>query len=335
MRWRERGVQRTRRFATKREAEKFIGDLARGAQPTDASRITLTEWIAYWLVHHGQAWAPRTVKDRADYAKRLILPHLGHLRLSEITKGDVRQWQRELARSQTPYTVNRVVEVLRAALGAAEKDDVLGTNPARGIGRLPRTRELRQSAEISSVEALRAAMTDPADRLIVSLMAYAGLRPSEARAITWGDIGESAIRVHATKTGTVRFVPILAPVLQDVIAARSPRVAHPHPALETVLVRATDPHNWRHRVWDPARRAAGVSITAYQLRHLYGSLMVQAGHSLIQVAAWMGHSDLAMLSQVYGHVLAEYETSRRGLDVEAEVMNARREAEARHDASRI
>ena len=42
--WTQLGRRRTTRFATKREAEAFIGDLARGTQVAEKT-ITMNEWV--------------------------------------------------------------------------------------------------------------------------------------------------------------------------------------------------------------------------------------------------------------------------------------------------
>lgn len=39
------------------------------------------------------------------------------------------------------------------------------------------------------VELLRAAVPTPRDVVLVGLLAYAGLRPEEALALTWGSVG--------------------------------------------------------------------------------------------------------------------------------------------------
>ena len=62
------------------------------------------------------------------------------------------------------------------------------------------------------------------DATLVSVLAYAGLRPGEALALTWADVGERTIlversialgEVKETKTRTTRSVRLLAPLKND------------------------------------------------------------------------------------------------------------------------
>ena len=89
---------------------------------------------------------------------------------------------------------------------------------------------------------------------MVSLMAYAGLRPSEVNALAWEDIGDQTLVVRAarsgddekgTKTGSVRSVPICEPLAEDLAALG--RFG------ELVVGPGARPApNWRRRIWDPA-----------------------------------------------------------------------------------
>jgi integrase len=55
------------------------------------------------------------------------------------------------------------------------------------------------------VEYLRDRSPTLLDATLISVLAYAGLRPGEALALTWGDVGERTIRVDkALSLGEVR-----------------------------------------------------------------------------------------------------------------------------------
>ena len=65
-----------------------------------------------------------------------------------------------------------------------------------------------------TVERIRAQLR-PRDAMIVSLLAYAGLRPSEDRGGRWASIHGRTLHVTASKTGRGRDVDLLAPLAQD------------------------------------------------------------------------------------------------------------------------
>lgn len=347
--WIERRRHRTRRFSSRREAVIFAGDVERGSRAPAADRLTLKAWCLTWITEAGLTWEPRTRKDRAAYLDRFVIPELGALRLGEIDRAEIRSWRAGLTRpphNASPYTADRALSVLSAALGVAVREGLIRENPCVGHGRLARPVQRRTAATLEQIERLRAHLDAPADRAMVSLLAYAGLRPSEARALRWADVGEHTLVVRAaisgegrekrTKTGSVRSVPLIRPLADDLGALLDARVGEaddvivvlaPDPAA-LVLGEPVDHRNWTKRVWRPACASAGVAITPYQLRHTFASLHIAAGRNAWQVAALMGHSNPQMVLTTYGHLFAEAELAAP-IPVETAA------AKARHDALSI
>lgn len=303
--WSERGHRRTRRFATKREAEGFVGELARGHAPVGAS-VTVAAWMAVWLRTHGPAWQAKTLDDRSAYGDRFILPALGGVRLRELTRRDIREWRTDLLRVTTTKQANRAVAVLSAALSAAMEDELVGVNVCRGLRPLEAEDPEHRPAELWEVEGIRAAMRTTRDRLAVTLMAYGGLRPGEMRSLRWEDVMEATIVVRrgerrsgGTKTGRkgTRSVPIIGVIREDLEAhGRRPG---------GLVCGPLDADNWRMRVWKPARVLVGSTATPYNLRHTAASLWIAEGLTVLQVAERLGHSTPALTLSTYGHLFPE------------------------------
>src|SRR4029453_11914094 len=71
--------------------------------------------------------------------------------------------------------------------------------------------------------------------------------------------------------------------------------------------RDTAYRNWRRRIFAPAAEAAGLDGSGpYDLRHLFCSLLLAEGASVVEVARQAGHSP-AMTLSTYGHVIEELE----------------------------
>ena len=328
--WRERGKQRTARFVTRAEAERFVGDLTRGTRPAVTS-MTVQAWLAEWLKAKGPEWEDKTARDRAWFCDKYVVPHLGGIRLNELTRPEIRAWRRDLTKTTTEKQANVAVRVLSAAMGAAVDDDLLMVNPCKGLKPLKVARAERRPATIAEVEAIRAQISDPADRAVVSLMAYAGLRPGEARSVQWRDITNGVLdakrgegRSGRTKTGAKRDIVLPAVVLDDLAAARAA-------AGDRMTVhRGMAGGNWRNRVWHPACRRAGVEgVTPYALRHTAASIWIAEGLSVRKVAEWMGHS-MKMTMDTYSHLFPE-EQVRRGERAADAAARARAETEHPHD----
>lgn len=109
----------------------------------------------------------------------------------------------------------RVGGILQRAVEAGR----IATNPQRLV-RMPAPspkQEVRPLAP-TAVEAVRAQLRTR-DALVVALLAYAGIRPQELRALRWGHVQERTLIVHAPKTRRHRTAPrtvrLLAPLAQD------------------------------------------------------------------------------------------------------------------------
>jgi len=200
--------------------------------------------------------------------------------------------------------------------------------------RAPRRKEI-QPLGPAVVERMRAASTQR-DATMLSVLAYAGLRPSEALALRWGDVRERTLLVQRalalgaeedTKTTQHRTVRLLAPLKSDLaewrLASGRPaddKLVFPNQAGEPWSVAAHQ--SWRRRAFARALTAAGdIKATPYVLRHSFASLLLHEGRSVIYVARQLGHDPRLTLTR-YGHVIDELEDQPRA-DAEETIRQAR------------
>jgi integrase len=138
------------------------------------------------------------------------------------------------------------------------------------------------------------------DRTIVSVLAYAGLRPGELRALRWRHVGERTVLVDADKTGSRRSVRLLAPLRDDLEGWRSAcgdpgADAYVFAAVNGGLWSANAFEKWRRRVFTSALHEAGiVGGRPYDLRHSFASLLLHEGRS---VSMWPASSGMALNSR--------------------------------------
>jgi integrase len=65
-----------------------------------------------------------------------------------------------------------------------------------------------------------------------------------------------------------------------------------------------DRDNLYHRYFLPVLAKAGIrKIRLHDLRHTFGSLLIQAGGSLTYVKEQMGHSSIQVTVDIYGHLI--------------------------------
>ena len=311
VKWRERGRQRSRSFATRREAVLFEGDVMRHLQLGNApaplaSTVRVAEWAETWLRVHGPQWAPSTLEGRGLYMRRWVVPYLGDFALGELTRGTIQRWRTAMLRDGgTNSTVNHATRVLSAALTAAVEDDLMPGNPALGLRSLRHRVERPRALEAHEVYALLAAAGDR-DRRLIALMAFAGLRPGEALALRWEDVGER-IHVHRSvrldgsistpKSGKGRTTKLLLDPHAVGLAEHGDGIVAPAAHGGVLNYRG-----WYRNSWKRIRERAGVACTPYDLRHTFASRRIAEGASVVEVAAEMGHADPALTLRRYAHL---------------------------------
>ena len=65
-----------------------------------------------------------------------------------------------------------------------------------------------------------------------------------------------------------------------------------------------DPDNLYHRYFRPVLTKAGLhKIRLHDLRHTFGSLLIQSGASIVYVKEQMGHSSIQVTVDIYGHLI--------------------------------
>jgi len=377
-RWREQGHQRSRLFDRRADALAWDAEVRRRRQlgPLSMQQLTarggptLDHWIEQrWAPEHA-ATLEQSTRDRyANVYKCHIAETLGDIPLGELTVARMREWQAALVKAGvSAETIHKARTLLSSVLRHAAESEAIPGNPI-SLVRAPKASHRDAVAPLAPaiVEAIRHALLDPAprevatsapgqrrrrryvlpdcdpqtcrrDALIVSLIAYAGLRPGELRALRWQDVREDTILVQraanpdgsikATTTGQRRAVRLLAPLAQDL---REYRLTAGRPPDQALIVASaaggpwtkTDWQNWRDRRWQPACRAVGLDPVSrpYALRHSFVSLLLAAGRQPVLVAKQAGHS-LAVLLSTYAHLIDEY-AERDRVDPEREIAKAR------------
>lgn len=320
--WRDAdGSQRSRSFATRREAQAFdaeiVGAKARGlGTPARASRVTVADWLPRWFSTYSAEWAATTRRQRAYECDRWIVPYLGSTRLGDLSARTIRDYRAAILEAGcTPQHANAVMRILSAALGAATLEDLLAANPCLGIRALPTLRTRSRALTPDQVEAIRAELEPGRDRLVVAVMAYAGLRPAEVCGLEWRHVAPGLLhveqsvqfgRIVSTKTRRPRSVPLLDVLAEDLEELRGEPDAMVAPGDRGGLL---DWHNWSGRVFRPVVRRLGLEVVPYDLRHTFASLALHEGRSLAWVSRALGHASQTTTLDHYSHMYEDAQVS--------------------------
>jgi integrase len=334
-RWVVDGRHVGRTFDLKADAEEWETAQRRRAQlgahaPAEPSRDTLKTWLDTWWDRRSLVWERSTRIHRGSIVDKWIVPYIGGVRMRDFGTAKVQDWRKDIrAAGASPHTCNQALRVLSAALGAAVEDRQLPANPCVGVRKLPVKREPVRPLTPAEVERIRLHMPTLRDVVMLGFLAYAGLRTEEVLALRWGEVGKRHVTVaravvhgeeKGTKTGAFRTVELVDPLADDVALYR-PKVTRPDDLMfPSGRGGFIDLDNWRRRVFGPAAVAAGLytekrgkdgelrkvpTVTPYDGRHAYASLLIHEGRSLLQVAAALGHSSGDTTLRHYAHVFDE------------------------------
>ena len=252
-----------------------------------------------------------------------IAPTLGGLDLVDITPARVRSWRAELLRAGLgAVTVAKAYRLLRTIMQTAVEDRLIGGNPCQIRGASVERSPERPTLTIDEVYAIANAMPGRY-RLLVLLATFCSLRWGELAALTRANLDAVDGWVHVRngvvelKDGSLvvgapksaagrRVVAIPTSLLREVRDHLKDFVKPEAEALVFVGPEGGAPRrsNFQHH-WNNALREAGVSgVHFHDLRHTGNTLTAQAGATLSDLMARMGHSS-PRAAQIYLHTTSQ------------------------------
>lgn len=331
VRYRDAGRNRSKTFSVKADADRYDAEVRRRRELGELilSRRdipTLREEAADWLAGKTDL-SPVTERHYANLLRLHVLPELGAMRLVDLRPRVLEGWQRGLLKDRKPRTVQQARMVLSQVLTRAVAHEYLQANPLLAISGPTYKADHVEPATIEQVEAMRTACKTATERALISLLAYAGLRPpQESHGLMWADLDGRNLRVHrrnvygrieqGLKSGKrERTVILPGPVAQEMAELRI-SLGRPRGLIfsraDRGPLKKSDWNNYRRRRFARLRAAAGLSeaFTPYDLRHTCASLMIAAGRPPTEVAEQLGHS-LQTSVTTYQHLIQ----SMRGKEI--------------------
>lgn len=258
--------------------------------------------------------SPRTVEYRTLCVQGLerTWPGLRSQKAHQISPGDVRKWAARVSATVSPNYYNQMIATGRAIWAILEEAN--GGIPAdcpfnvvKRLGVKPPELVLPSSGQWKAFVAwLDGHPSGAGAATLVRLLAYAGLRISEAEALTWGDLdwARGMIRVESAKGrassnhSDVRWVPMVA----DFRAFFEPRSSGKPPGDR--IAEVTDIRFWFQKA---TKTLDFPRLSNHDLRHLYATKCIESGVDIPTVSRWLGHKDGGALAmRVYGHLRVEH-----------------------------
>lgn len=297
------------------------------------ARLTVGRQLADWLAdRRGKVRSSTWVGYETHVTHHLA--GLGRIPLVRLTPSDVRRLvrEREVA-GCSPATIGHSLVVLRMALKQAIADGLLARNVASFVP-APRV-ERAEVRVLTALEARQLLSAAPADRFgaLWTLLLGRGLRLGEALGLRWSDVdlvaGELTVsrslrpidrrfreerspRLQAVEPKTPasrRTMALPAPVVDALRRHRDLEAQKPRSLSGLVFTspRGTplDPRNVG-RAWEAFSVAAGLPrIRIHDLRHSCAALLLGEGMTLEDLKRLLGHANIAITSDTYGHLVRE------------------------------
>jgi integrase len=320
------------------EAKLALGDFSILDPPRD-KKPTFDTYADSWLKDYAQIECKRsTAKGYEGVLKQYLGPRFGKKILNEISRDDVKALIKDLiSKDLSRNTIRNALCVIRRIFNCAIEDGLSESNPAARLGRFTRSAKTPGIKGIALTAAevqqfLEAARQIFPDYYPLFLMAVrAGLRRGELVSVQWGDLqlgsdGPNSerfilvqhnyvLREHTTtKSKKSRRVDLSRELRRVLVEVRDNRLLEAflkdkNDISDELVFRSPegkilDPDNLYHRVFLPILAKAGIRrIRLHDLRHTFGSLLIQNGASIVYVKDQMGHSSIQVTVDIYGHLI--------------------------------
>ncbi len=308
-----------------------------------AKPYTVADAIVDYLADM-QARGARSLATTRTAAEAHILPALGALHVSRLTRDIVRAWHRALStapararggpRKADPAdadaprrrqaTANRILTILKAALNhAREEGRATGPDDAWRLVKPFRGADAPKVSYLSDDECVRLANACSSDfRALVTAALLTGCRYGELSAMRAGDLDHQAgtVNIPRSKSGKARHV-VLTDEGRDFFARMARGKGGDAPLFErdaiTKQATRTAPAVLRRVRWGKSDqfRAMAEACTAariapavsfHVLRHTYASRLAARAVPLPVIAAQLGHADTRMTERHYAHLAPSY-----------------------------
>jgi integrase len=331
------GRRRTARAKTITEARSKLRELQRRQEQEQASydeRITVKQFLEYWLSVTETTVRPRTYKRYAEYVRVHAIPGIGHLRLTQLRPVHLQDlYAARLKAGSSPSTVQHLHATLHRAFKMAERWEYASRNVASRVTppRVPRFKI--RPLTLAEVRRLLAAAAGTRFEAAVVLGVVTGMRLGEIFALRWSDVDlgeESVIHVRGSLqrvNGRLQLVePKTAGSVRDVALSDLGRDAIRRHRKQQTKHRMKMGESWEdndlvfpnalgrfmatdyfvRREFRRVLDGAGLPhIRFHDLRHTFATLQLGNQQPIKIVSEMMGHSRTAITQDLYTHVSAQ------------------------------
>ncbi len=217
----QHGERHIQTFERKKEADAFSAtvkiEVRHGTHTADSKSVTVKQAGDLWIESAERNGLERaTIALYRQHLAQHIVPHIGAMKLSQLSAPMVRAFEDKLSHSSSPAMVRKVRNSLSGILADAQERGLVAHNVVRDL-RARRRRGKERQAERRERGKLKVGIDIPSPAEIRAILAaaqgrwrpllltatFCGLRASELRGLRWADVdlkkGELHVRQRADR----------------------------------------------------------------------------------------------------------------------------------------
>lgn len=348
------GRRKAKQFATQTEARQYAEEHDLRSIDDEPSTKTVADACEAWL-QRGEAeeLERSTLAGYKSVIDQCIGPYLGHIPLQELTREQVHKFRQDVTKAKSPASARRAVHHLKMVLNYVE--DWVGRNVARKVrSTLPARRrisERRKNLQILTLAEARNLLKAcdrqtgggrpkmrRRNRLLLMLLMETGIRPSEARGLSWPEVKFKTREVEILQradrwndigpcktAASYRKIPISTHLAAELKKwhAVCPKSEHDlvfptasgKPLLHSNIIREFRLLQFAagltNLVTSPSGKQRRVSrYRVYDLRHFRASWWIFQRIDLKSLTTWLGHSSIQVTFDIYGHLIQDAEAEQ-------------------------
>jgi integrase len=327
---------------------KAASERAEAGGPVRDAKATVAAWLVQWK--DTTLAADSRKETTRELYRSICRTHLepapfGAIPLDRLRPSDVDRLILTLRdKKLADATVQRIFTVLRVALAAAVRDGLIARNPAASVKQPSVAKTEARYLSPAEVTSILVAVEGSRYHDLLALIAVTGLRKGEALALKWSnlDLDAGTLKVRGTlsrirgelqvtdpKTAKSRRTLPLSPAVVALLKSHRKKQAAEqlHAGSEwagtdhvftTESGRPVGPENALRALKAAAVKAKLKDVGIHTLRHSAATAWLENGVNLKAVSELLGHADIRITADCYGHVSEE--TSRAAMDTLTDVL---------------
>lgn len=295
-------------------------EIDKGNIVLNAKNITVKTWSEEWLATYKKPFV--TEKGYGTYKSIInkhIVPAIGEFKIKEVRALQLQKILTGRAGKSTSH-VARVLMTMRALFKQARINGLIYTDPTEGLIMPQTTKGTHRVITDEEKDKLFKSCESFPQKAYIYLMYYCGLRPQETVALNWEnvDIEKKILHIrNAVENGKGRKLKSPKskagirdiPMPDELIVLLEPLLGdNDDPVLLTdkgLRGNANACERWWRKIrglyMEINEGEMASDFTPYCLRHTYCTNLQRAGVALNVAKYLMGHADIKMTANIYGH----------------------------------